>query len=104
MVVAAEVVFAIVLYARGRWTWPLAVVNAALGAAFAIPALWLLQSGLLLNPALVAEIQEAGGDWLRISVSIATVSVAAIAGWDAIDGFRKAWQNDRRRGAATVAA
>ena len=37
----------------GRWTF--AAINAALGAAFAIPAVWLLQNDLLFNPALVAR-------------------------------------------------
>jgi hypothetical protein len=102
VVVAAEVVFTVALYLRGGWTWSFAAINAALGAAFAIPALWLLQSDLLLNPELVERIREAGGDWLRISVAIATVSLAAIAGWDAVDGFRKAWLNERRHPAGAT--
>jgi hypothetical protein len=90
-VTVLEILFTVVLYLRGRWTWTFAMVNAALGAAFAIPALWLLQNDLLFNPALVARITEAtGGTWLDVTGVVIGVSVVAIVAWDAIDGFRKA--------------
>ena len=51
----------------------MAVLNAVLAAAFAIPALWLLQNGLLFNPELVDRIVEetaqvADGAWFLPSV------------------------------------
>jgi len=84
-------VFTVVLYVRGRWTWPFAVINAVLGAAFAIPAVYLLQNGLLFNPELVAAIQaQTPGGWLSITSLITGIVVVIIVGWDAIDGFLKA--------------
>ena len=86
-----EIAFTVVLYMRGRWTMAFATANAVLGAAFAIPALWLLQNGMLLNPALVDAIEtETGGTWAQVTGVIIGVSIVAIVAWDAIDGFRKA--------------
>jgi hypothetical protein len=108
VIAGIEVLFAIVLYVRGRWTWSLAVVNAALAAAFAIPALWLLQNGLLFNPALVDKIAEetaqvADGAWFLPSVMITGILIATISAWDAFDGFRKAYRNSRPAPLATAA-
>ena len=84
-------VFTVLLYVRGRWTWAFAVVNAVLGAAFAIPAVYLLQNRLLFNPELVAAIEaQTPGDWLSITSLITVIVVVIIVGWDAIDGFLKA--------------
>lgn len=95
---ALEILFAIGLSLRGRWTWGLAGANAALGAAFAIPALWLLQQGLLFNPALVDRIAEetaqlGDGAWFLPTALIIGVVIAAAVAWDAIDGFRKAYRS-----------
>jgi hypothetical protein len=91
-VTVLEIVFAIVLYARGRWTWPFAAVNALLGAAFAIPALYLLQSNLLFNPDLVAKVSDTTGTgtWIDVTAIVIGTVVVAVVGWDAIDGFLKA--------------
>ena len=97
-----EMAFAVVLYLRGRWTWPLAVGNALLGAAFAIPAIYLVQNGMLLNADIVDPIKAAGGRWLDVSVSVTAFVIAIIVAWDAFDGFRKAWSNTRPE-RATVA-
>ncbi len=50
-VTLAEVGFAVLLYLRGRWTYGLAAINMILGAAFAIPAIYLLANDLAFNPA-----------------------------------------------------
>lgn len=90
-VTVLELAFTIVLYLRRRWTWTFAIANAVLGAAFAIPAVYLLQNGLLFNPEIVAAINaEAPGDWLRLTTLITGIVVVIIVGWDAIDGFLKA--------------
>jgi hypothetical protein len=90
-VAVLEVGFTIALYLRGHWTWGFAAANAILGAAFAIPAVWLLQNGMLLNPALVAAVDAATNDtWLVVTAIVMGVTVIVIAAWDAIDGFRKA--------------
>lgn len=85
-----EIVFTIAVYVRGRWTYTYAIGNALLGAAFAIPGIYLLANGLLLNPVIVDAVTEAGGTWLRATTVIVGVSIAAIVAWDAIDAFRKA--------------
>jgi hypothetical protein len=95
VVTLVEVAFTVALYLRGRWTWLFAAVNAALGAAFAIPAIWLIANGLLLNPAIKEAVLAAGGTWLEASATITAVVVAAIVAWDAFDGFRKAYRNTR---------
>jgi hypothetical protein len=91
VVTVLEIIFTIALYMRGRWTMGLAAINALLGAAFAIPALWLLQNDLLFNPALVRAVGEAtDGTWLDVTGIVIGVMVVTIVAWDAIDGFRKA--------------
>jgi hypothetical protein len=101
-----EIVFTIAVWMRGRWTTAYAIGNAILGAAFAIPAVYLLANDLLLNPALVEAINEAtGGGWLRPTATITAIVIIAVVTWDAIDGFRKARRASEadRRGAAATA-
>jgi hypothetical protein len=82
--------------ALGRWTWARAVVNAVLAAAFAIPAVWLLQTDQLFNPAAVEALGPAALDAVTGPIStILAVSIAVIAGWDAVDGFRRAYLAER---------
>ena len=50
VIAVAQIAFAVIVYAARRWNWPIAIVNAALDAAFVIPAVWLLQTGQLLSP------------------------------------------------------
>lgn len=98
VVTVLELVFTVVLFLRRRWTWAFAVANALLGAAVAIPAVYLLQNELLFNPDLVAAVTaDTGRDWLRITTLITSIVVVVIVGWDAIDGFLKA----RRAGSRT---
>jgi hypothetical protein len=99
VVTVLELVFTVVLYLRGRWTYAFAGINALLGAAFAIPAVYLLQNAMLFNPELVAAIlARTPGNWLPITTLITSIAVVVIVGWDAVDGFLKA------RRAATAAA
>lgn len=89
-IIVLEIVFAVALFRTGRWTWPLAIANILLGAAFAIPAIWLLATGRLLNPAYFAEF--GGTPWIEPGTPtiIATSAVfIAIAVWDAVDGIVK---------------
>ncbi len=91
VVLIGEVVLTVVRFLRGHWTWPLAVANAALGAAFALPALYLWQNDLLLNPDLVAAISaSAGSAWIGVTGTITAIVIVVIVTWDAVDGFRKA--------------
>ena len=104
-VTLAEVGFAVLLYLRGRWTYGLAAINMILGAAFAIPALYLLANDLAFNPLLVEQIRAiTGGTWMDVTASITMVVIAVIVTWDAFDGFRKAWLNQRRAAETTAPA
>jgi hypothetical protein len=98
VVMVLELVFTVVLYQRGRWTWNFALVNTALGAAFAIPAAYLLQNGLLLNPELVAAIAAQTPDgWLSVTTLVTAIVVVVVAAGDAMDGFLKARRATLRR-------
>jgi hypothetical protein len=93
----AEIVFALALYRRGRWTWAYAVANAVLAAALAIPVVWLIRENLLLNPALVDAIDaQTGGNWLEPTMIITAFVFAFIAVIDTVDGFRKAWRTSQQ--------
>ena len=73
-----------------------------LAAAFAIPAVWLIQTDQLFNPAAVDALAAAGfGEAIEPIGLIIAVSIAVIAGWDAVDGFLKASRTSRA--AATTA-
>ena len=97
IVIGLELVFTGALYLAGRWTWPFAVVNALLAAAFAIPAVWLIQTDQLFNPAAADALATAGfGGAIAPTGLIIAVSIAVISGWDAVDGFLKASRASRR--------
>jgi len=86
-----QIGFTVVVYAARRWTWPIATVNAALDAAFAIPAVWLLQTGQLLSPEVKAEMERVGaGAALAPTVAVVSVAIIGIVAWDAFDGFIRA--------------
>ena len=87
-VAALEVLFGIVLYRRG-WSWALAIWNIALNAAFAIPVIWLLRSGQLVND---AYLDAAGWPWGGagdVILTIVTIAVVAATAWDSIEGLIK---------------
>ena len=91
VILALEIVFEIVKYRVGRWTWPLASINLALNAAFAVPALYLLVTDQVLNPEFFETLgwgvaPTAGSTAINVTI----VLMAGIAVWDVIDGFRKA--------------
>jgi len=90
-VAALEIALMVTLYLAGRWTLPIAAANAALDAAFVVPAIWLLQERRLFNPALVDALESvAGGAWFAPTAAVIGVMLAVVVGWDAIDGFLKA--------------
>lgn len=96
---AAEAVFAVVVYLKG-WSWSLAAVNLGLNLAFAVPAVLLWVGDRLINPGFPVAVgwdqggPEAGG--VIGAGIIATVLV--IVTWDVVDGFL----NARRASAAAV--
>ncbi|MCR2810826.1 MULTISPECIES: permease prefix domain 1-containing protein [unclassified Microbacterium] len=90
--IVLEALLAIFVYARGRWTRATATVNAALNVAIAIPALWLLLLGELVNPEFFAQLMPS--DAAQTAETVVTVligfGIVLIAVWDTIDAFLKA--------------
>lgn len=93
-VVVAEIVFEFVLYRRG-WSRPMAVVNALLQLALAIPLVTLLLTGLL-NQAFFdrAGWPEGGGADGPVAV-IAWVTVVAVAASDIVTGVVKTYRAEQ---------
>lgn len=88
---ALEAALAVAVYAVGRWTIGLAIANTVLNIAIAVPAIWLLMDGRLLNPEFFPTI--IGTDGAEVASIVGTVTgfgIAAIAIWDTVDGFLKA--------------
>ncbi|MFG1917209.1 permease prefix domain 1-containing protein [Micromonospora sp. NPDC048898] len=86
VVLVASVIFEVVKYRIGRWTWALFGTKALLNLAFALPLVSLALSDRLLNPALgvrltwIAESDNRGALGLAIALGTAVVVV-----WDLID-------------------
>jgi hypothetical protein len=94
----AEIVFAAALYLRGRWTWGFATANAVLGAALAIPAVYLITESLLFNDELVAAIDaQATAAWFGTTMAITVFAIVLVTVIDGVDGFRKAWRTSRQQ-------
>lgn len=89
-VLLLEVIFEVVKYRVGRWTWTLASVNLALNVVVVVPAIFLLLTDRVFNAEFYTElgfdVPTAGGP----VVTIAAVVIVLIAAWDIVDGFRKA--------------
>lgn len=91
VVIALDALLAVAVYARHRWTFGLAVANALLNLAFAVPAIWLLTEGRLVNDAAFPELL--GPDGAEAAAVLGVIVGFAIAGfsaWSAVDGFLKA--------------
>jgi hypothetical protein len=91
-----EVVFQVIVWRIGRWTYQLAAVNVVTSLLFTVPALWLLLTGQLFNPAFFAEL---GASHLlevgSTTVTITAFFVVLIPLWDVVDGFLKARRASR---------
>lgn len=85
-VLGVEIVFEIVKYRVGRWTWGLASFNLALNALVAVPLVYLIVTDRLFNPDFLAALPEAlsGLEWW---IAAGVVIVALI---DVVQAFRKA--------------
>ncbi|MGQ5263774.1 permease prefix domain 1-containing protein [Micromonospora sp. ZYX-F-536] len=89
-VLVATLVFEIVKYRIGRWTWTLFGVKALLNLAFSVPVVWLALSDRLLNPALGDRLS-----WLAEADNRNTLGAAIALGaavvlvWDLIDTATK---------------
>lgn len=88
---AAEALLALLVYRAGRWTFPLAIANAVLALVVAVPALWLLSRGELLNPAFFPTLVPDDGQEVGQIIAIITgFGIAAVTIWDIVDAFVKA--------------
>jgi hypothetical protein len=98
-----EVAFSLLVWRTGRWTYPLAALNVATSLLFAVPALWLLFTGQLFNPAFFEEL----GLSALVEPGSATFTIAGfflvlIPVWDIVDGFLKARSGARLLPAAAL--
>ncbi|MGN6218170.1 MAG: permease prefix domain 1-containing protein [Microbacterium sp.] len=92
LVMAMEAVLAIAVYGVGRWTVPLAVANGILNLIIAVPALWLLAEGRLINPDFFPTIIE-GADGATVQNILAAIIgfvIVGVAIWDTTDAALKA--------------
>ncbi|WP_127473052.1 permease prefix domain 1-containing protein [Microbacterium sulfonylureivorans] len=88
---ALEAGLAVAVYAVRRWTVGLAIVNGLLNLAIAIPAVWLLTQGRLLNPEYFPTIIGAEGDEVQTIVTVVIgFVIVGIAAWDTADAALKA--------------
>lgn len=94
---ALEAGLAVAVYAVRRWTIGLAVLNGLLNFAIAVPAVWLLTQGELINPEYFPAIID--GDGGAEVQSIVTVIVGFVivgtAVWDTVDASIKAARSRR---------
>ncbi len=96
VVLGLEIAFTLLRWAQGGWTWALAVVNLGLKLAFVVPAVWLVQTDQLFDPSLIAAIEaKVGTAPVDSVVAVGVVVTVAIAAWDTVNGFRKAWIRSR---------
>ena len=92
---ASMAVLEIVIFLVGRWTAQLAVTNAVLHVAFAVPAVALALTGSFVNPAFSdalgwPPLDDGNGP---VMLAVAAVSVL-VAAWEIFDGFRRARRAD----------
>jgi hypothetical protein len=96
VLMALEATLAVVVYLIGRWTPALAIVNAVLALAFAVPALLLLSQGQLLNPDFFPTvIGEDGAEVAAIVNVVFGFGIALIAIWDIVDVTLKTIRSGR---------
>lgn len=90
-IIAAWAILTLVVHAAGRWTPALAAISMVLALVFAIPALWLLVQGRLLNPDFWPTLIQTGDSGVVTTVvTIVTgFTIAGVAIWDVVDSLRK---------------
>lgn len=85
-VLLLDVVFEVVKYRIGRWSWSLFGIKALLNLAFTVPVVWLALSDRLLNPALGEQF-----DWLTVAdnreilAAVIALSAVVVSAWELID-------------------
>lgn len=89
-----EIGFAVVVWRVGRWTVPLAVINAILAIVPAGILVWLFVTDRVIDPAWAAQLEltelvAPGGVLATIGAFIAV----GVAVWDIVDGAVKTWRH-----------
>lgn len=86
LLLGLEAILNVVVYAVGRWTVPLAMVNGCLNLAVAVPALWLLAEDRLVNPAFWPTVIP-GADAAVPGVMNAVIGlgIVVVTVWDTVD-------------------
>ena len=72
----------------------LATVNTVLAVVVAVPLIWMISGGILVNPAFLAAVSD-GAAVATIVTAITCVTIAGVAAWDVFDGWFK-MKRDRR--------
>lgn len=97
----AEVGLALVTYRAGGWTWSVAVVNAVMAVAAAVPIAVLALASDLYNPAFLSAFAWMDAEQTRTVTGVITAVVAlGIGAWDAVDGFVRAARSPLTRRAS----
>jgi hypothetical protein len=86
-VLAVEIVFEVVKYRVGSWTWGLASVNLAINALFAVPAVYLLATDQVFNPEFLNRVPDQA---LALD-GVIIAFIVAMSAFDVIQAFRKAY-------------
>ena len=96
VLMALEGALAVVVYLFRGWTWSLAIVNAVIALAVAIPALVLLAQGMLINPeffpAVTGGAAASDPNLAGILSVVFGFIIAGIAVWDITDVFVKTYR------------
>lgn len=98
---AAEALLAVLVFARGRWTAPLAIANTAVSAVFISWVLTLLGRQQLINPEFIDRVLLANGvdqDALRILAILLGFFAVGISAWDSAAAWVKHNRSERALG------
>lgn len=99
VLIVLEMLFAVAIY-LGGWNWRLAIANLVLNVAFTVPALWLLATGQLFNPAFLDAVGWPWGEAAGVTTTVLVIVFIGVAVWDVIDGVIK---TVRGRGGSALA-
>ncbi|RIV37824.1 permease prefix domain 1-containing protein [Micromonospora radicis] len=95
VVLVASIGLEFAKYRARRWSWPLVAVNALLGLAFAVPAIWLLLTDRLFNADFTARFSWLRDGGVDTVARITVVVIVVVTVWDVIDSAIKARRNGR---------
>jgi hypothetical protein len=96
VLMAIEAGLQVVVFLVGHWTIALAICNALIDLAVAVPALMLLASGRLINSAFFpAMIPDDGAEVGAIVAVVTGFGIAGVTLWDIVDAFLKARRSRR---------